>query len=204
MTATAGPPASPGTRPPTAAPAPSFAHLARLSDDTGLFEHARHAIARREHGYCTDDVARGLVVTSREPRPDRRRCSRLAERYLAFLTHAQDADGAFHNRLGYDRRWTDEPGARRLVGPRAVGAGHRRRPQPRRRGSGRRRWSPSAGAPPGGRPAPHAMAFAGARRGRGAAPPPGPRRRGGAAGGRGHARSARPAPTRGGPGRSRG
>ena len=35
---------------------------------------------------------------------------RLAERYLAFLTHAQDADGAFHNRLGYDRRWADEPG----------------------------------------------------------------------------------------------
>ena len=35
---------------------------------------------------------------------------RLAECYLAFLTHAQDGDGAFHNRLGHDRRWTDEPG----------------------------------------------------------------------------------------------
>ena len=60
---------------PTATPAPSFAHLTRLSDDTGLFEHARHAIVRREHGYCTDDVARGLVVASREPDPTRRRCS---------------------------------------------------------------------------------------------------------------------------------
>jgi hypothetical protein len=47
----------------------TFAHLARLTDDTGLFEHARHATARREHGYCTDDVARGLVVTSRETAP---------------------------------------------------------------------------------------------------------------------------------------
>jgi len=91
------------------APVPSFAHLARLTDDTGLFEHARHAIARREHGYCTDDVARGLVVTSREPDPPAA-VVRLAETYLAFLTHAQDKSGAFHNRLAHDRRWTDEPG----------------------------------------------------------------------------------------------
>jgi len=91
------------------APAPSFAHLARLTDDTGLFEHARHAIARRQHGYCTDDVARGLVVTSREPDPPTT-VLRLAECYLAFLTHAQDLTGAFHNRLAHSRRWTDEPG----------------------------------------------------------------------------------------------
>ncbi|MFE9191659.1 glycosyltransferase [Micromonospora sp. NPDC007208] len=109
MTATTGRPrTSTGGRWGTA-PAPSFAHLARLSDDTGLFEHARHAIARREHGYCTDDVARGLVVVSREPEPSEE-LLRLAERYLAFLTHAQDAGGAFRNRLGHDRRWVDEPG----------------------------------------------------------------------------------------------
>jgi hypothetical protein len=90
------------------APAPSFTHLARLTDDTGLFEHARHAIVRREHGYCTDDVARGLVVTSRQrdPAPT---VLRLAEGYLTFLTHAQDGSGAFRNRLGYDRRWADQP-----------------------------------------------------------------------------------------------
>jgi hypothetical protein len=88
---------------------PTFAHLIRLTDDTGVFEHARHATVRREHGYCTDDVARGLVVTSREPNPPAP-VLRLAECYLAFLTHAQDSDGAFHNRLGHDRRWSDKPG----------------------------------------------------------------------------------------------
>jgi hypothetical protein len=91
------------------APAPSFAHLARLTDDTGLFEHARNAIARRQHGYCTDDIARGLVVASREPDPSPT-VLRLAECYLAFLTHAQDHTGAFHNRLTHSRRWSDEPG----------------------------------------------------------------------------------------------
>jgi hypothetical protein len=86
-----------------------FEHLIRLSDDTGLFEHARHSIVRREHGYCTDDVARGLVVASREPsRP--LEVGRLAEIYLAFLTHAQDQSGAFRNRLAFDRRWSDQPG----------------------------------------------------------------------------------------------
>ncbi|GLI02585.1 glycosyl transferase [Phytohabitans aurantiacus] len=89
--------------------AANFAHLMRLTDDTGLFEHARHAIARRWHGYCTDDVARGLVVASRETHPPTD-VLRLAECYLTFLTHAQDGSGAFHNRLAHDRRWTDEPG----------------------------------------------------------------------------------------------
>ncbi|MGP4101485.1 glycosyltransferase [Nonomuraea sp. KM90] len=88
---------------------PGYQHLLRLSDDTGLFEHARGALVRRDHGYCTDDVARGLVVVSREPHPAHR-LTRLAESYLAFLTHAQDRTGAFRNRLSFDRRWSDRPG----------------------------------------------------------------------------------------------
>ena len=88
-------------------PEPSFAHVLRLSDDTGLFEHAHGATPSRENGYCVDDVARGLVVISREPRPATN-VVHLAERYLAFLAHAQTSDG-FHNRLGFDRRWHDAP-----------------------------------------------------------------------------------------------
>ncbi|WP_199510857.1 glycosyltransferase [Nucisporomicrobium flavum] len=99
--------AAPGTG--RTVPVPTFEHLVRLTDDTGLFEHARHATARREHGYCTDDVARGLVVTSREAAPTAE-VLRLAECYLTFLTHAQDANGAFHNRLAFHRQWTDQPG----------------------------------------------------------------------------------------------
>jgi hypothetical protein len=93
----------------TDAPEPTWSHLIRLSDDTGLLEHARNAIVRREHGYCVDDVGRGLMVASREPRPTAAVIG-LAERYLAFLTHAQGPDGAFRNRLTYDRSWLDEPG----------------------------------------------------------------------------------------------
>ncbi len=84
-----------------------YRHLLRLSDDVGLFEHARGPVPRREHGYCLDDVARGLVVLSREAHPDVE-LSRLQDTLLAFVAHANDG-GRFRNRLGYDRRWEDEP-----------------------------------------------------------------------------------------------
>jgi hypothetical protein len=86
----------------------SFDHLFRLSDDTGLLEHASGAIARRECGYCLDDVARGLLALSRHPEPSADH-HELARRYLAFVAHAQSPDGTCRNRLGYDRRWGDGP-----------------------------------------------------------------------------------------------
>lgn len=92
----------------TAYPQPSFAHLLRLTDDTGLFEHARGATPLRRHGYCVDDVARGLLVVCREPEPPAE-LERLAELYLAFVLDAQAENGMFHNRLSYARRWIDEP-----------------------------------------------------------------------------------------------
>lgn len=91
-------------------PHASFAHLLRLSDDTGLLEHAHLATPRRNHGYTTDDVARGLIAVCREPAPGRA-LIRLAETYLAYLEHARRADGTFHNRLSYDRRWADVTGS---------------------------------------------------------------------------------------------
>ena len=42
-----------------------FEHLEHLTDDRGLFEHAEGTERRPEHGYCTDDNARLLVVATR-------------------------------------------------------------------------------------------------------------------------------------------
>lgn len=98
-----------GSRVPLDAPPPSFEHLLRLSDDAGVLEHARGPMPRRSHGYCVDDNARTLLVISLEPDPPPE-VAQLAERCLAFLAHAQVADGRFHNRLGYHRRFEDEPG----------------------------------------------------------------------------------------------
>src|SRR5258708_30504679 len=90
-------------------PLTPFRHLQRLTDHVGLLEHAEGIVPRHEHGYCVDDVARGLVVVCREPSPSQELVT-LARRYLYFLAQAQAPDGKFRNRLGYDRRWRDYPG----------------------------------------------------------------------------------------------
>lgn len=91
------------------AAAPVFDHLQRLTDDRGLFEHARHRDPRRDHGYCLDDVARALVVTCREPGPNAR-LQRLARQYLDFTLSAVQPDGSCHNRMSADGDWIDAPG----------------------------------------------------------------------------------------------
>jgi hypothetical protein len=89
---------------------PVFDHLERLTDGRGLFEHARHTVPRREHGYCVDDVARGLVVVCHEPEPGPL-VRRLARCYLAFVLDALDPAGACHNRMAVDGQWRDEAAA---------------------------------------------------------------------------------------------
>jgi hypothetical protein len=90
-------------------PAAPFRHLQRLTDHIGLLEHAEGIVPRHEHGYCVDDVARGLVVVCREPSPPQELVV-LGRRYLYFLAQAQGPDGGFRNRLSYDRKWLDQPG----------------------------------------------------------------------------------------------
>lgn len=89
-------------------PAAPFEHLLRLADAHGIFEHARFREPRPEHGYCVDDVARALVVTTREVHPSPA-VQELARLCLRFLTSAQDPSGLVRNRLGRDLRWSDAP-----------------------------------------------------------------------------------------------
>ncbi len=100
--------------------APAYRHLARMTTPLGLHEHARFDEPRPEHGYCTDDVARALIVVLREPRQTPA-LEVLADRYLEFLEHAVVADGAVHNRMNGAGRWTDDAGTGDWWG-RAVGA----------------------------------------------------------------------------------
>ena len=83
-------------------------HILDMTDEHGTFEHARLTEPRREHGYCTDDMARVLLVAVREPRPTSEG-RRLIETSLRFLTNAQSPDGAYYNRMSEDGRWQDRP-----------------------------------------------------------------------------------------------
>ncbi len=93
----------------TIAPLPSFAHLSAMTDEHGTFEHADHTEPRRSHGYCTDDMARLLVVSSREPDADGTVRS-LARTAFRFLVDAQRADGKVRNRMTEAGRWVGRHG----------------------------------------------------------------------------------------------
>lgn len=86
----------------------SYAHVFRLSDECGIFEHAKFTEPRVENGYCVDDVARALVVAVREPEPVAQLVD-LTRVYLDFIVAAFGEDGRCHNRRGADRSWQDEP-----------------------------------------------------------------------------------------------
>jgi len=95
-------------------PSVSLTHLERLTDDVGILQHAKSFVPLRDHGYCTDDNARALIVALRLRRHVEATAllDELAVRYLAFLEHAFNAErGAFRNFLGYDRRWLEDVGS---------------------------------------------------------------------------------------------
>ena len=109
-------------------------------------------------GTASTTYARGLVVVCREPSPSQELIA-LGRRYLHFLGQAQAADGRFHNRLGYDRRWHDEPGTQDCWGRSlwALGTAAARGPTTQIREESFTRFGVSAQA---SSPWPHAMAFA--------------------------------------------
>ncbi len=96
-------------------PAVNLDHLIRMTDDTGIVEHAVFVVPNYPEGYSTDDNARALIVATLleefqsghlGSEPD------LASRYLAFLWLAFDpTTKRFRNCLSYERRWQEPEGS---------------------------------------------------------------------------------------------
>lgn len=83
-------------------------HLSDLTDEVGLFEHCLGSEPRREHGYCVDDVARGLIVLMRQSSPSPIR-QHLIDVYTAFLAESQASDGRIVNRRDSTGVWHGAP-----------------------------------------------------------------------------------------------
>jgi glycosyltransferase involved in cell wall biosynthesis len=100
---------------PAELPEANFDHLALMTDETGLLQHAAFDVPRYEDGYCLDDNARALAVMAlaEDAGPDDRRLVRkLASRYLAFVRHAFNPSiGRFRNFMSYGRAWLEECGS---------------------------------------------------------------------------------------------
>src|SRR5579871_587406 len=89
-------------------------HLWRMTDSTGVFQHAIFGVPNLSEGYCTDDNARAfiLAVLLGELGEEPERVLSVATTSAAFLHHAFDTHTRrFHNHLSFDRRWLDECGS---------------------------------------------------------------------------------------------
>jgi glycosyltransferase involved in cell wall biosynthesis len=95
----------------TGLPEMKLDHLFRMTDSTGLFQHAIVAVPNFHTGYCTDDNARALILTVllEELGEDSPRLLDAATTYAAFLQYAFDPKlKRFRNFLGFNRTWKDE------------------------------------------------------------------------------------------------
>ena len=97
----------------TGLPPMRFNHLLAMCDDTGLFQHAIHALPDRLHGCCIDDNARALLLacTLGQGR-DVPLSEALHARFASFVQHAFNPDtGRFRNFMGFDRQWREASGS---------------------------------------------------------------------------------------------
>jgi glycosyltransferase involved in cell wall biosynthesis len=89
-------------------------HLVRMTDDTGMLQHATYSIPNHCEGYCTDDNARALLLTVHLEELGRNgsEVDRLVTRYAAFLQSAYNPDNKrIRNFLSFDRRWLEDVGS---------------------------------------------------------------------------------------------
>jgi len=89
-------------------------HLFRMSDSTGIFQHASFTVPNFSEGYCTDDNARALVLALMLQKLGHGspQLGAQAATYAAFLNHAFDRKlGRFRNFMSFERHWLEEVGS---------------------------------------------------------------------------------------------
>ena len=118
-------------------------HVLRMSDGTGIFQHAIFNVPDFREGYCTDDNARALILCclldELGGQPLAETLGGPATTYLAFLASAFDSSsGRFRNFMSHGRQWLEDAGSEdshaRAIWATGIGAA-------RARNSGHRRLS---------------------------------------------------------------
>lgn len=90
----------------SASPAPTLAHLERLTDHNGIVEHALRGEPRADASYCTDDAGRLLALVSHMD--DHPSSQTLALSALGFLERAYRGDATFRLRCDARGRWSND------------------------------------------------------------------------------------------------
>ncbi len=93
---------------------PSFSlkHINRMTDDTGIIQHAKFGIPNLKEGYCMDDNARALLMITMNYRQLKDpRSLELSTVYLSYIHYMQNPNGTFRNFLSFKRDFLDELGS---------------------------------------------------------------------------------------------
>ena len=73
-------------------------NINRLTDDTGIIQHAKFGIPNLKEGYTLDDNARALLMVAMAYRQKKDVFSiELAPIYLSYIYYMQNGDGTFRN-----------------------------------------------------------------------------------------------------------
>ncbi len=92
-------------------PAFDLSYIYRLTNQTGILQHAKYSIPNYHHGYCLDDNARALLLVTmayeKNPTPH---LEQLVSTYLAYIYYMQLRNGKFRNFLSFDHVFLDEEG----------------------------------------------------------------------------------------------
>jgi len=87
-------------------------HIRRLTDDTGIVQHAKYGIPNLKEGYCLDDNARALIMALMAfEQYKSKEALDLLPIYLSYIQYMQKEDGNFRNFLSFNRNYLDEVGS---------------------------------------------------------------------------------------------
>lgn len=87
-------------------------HVQRMTDDTGIIQHAKYGIPNLKEGYCLDDNARALLMVLMAYKRNKHPLAlKLSPTYLSYINYMQNADGTFRNFLSFNRNFLDEVGS---------------------------------------------------------------------------------------------
>ena len=84
----------------------------RMSDATGMLQHAIYSVPDRRHGYCIDDNARALILVSHMDALDEAVRDKWTSVYASFVQYAWNGETRrFRNFMNYDRTWCEDAGS---------------------------------------------------------------------------------------------
>ncbi len=90
----------------------SLAHIKRMTDDTGIIQHAKFGIPNLKEGYCLDDNARALLVALMTFKQNKDLTAlELCPVYLSYIDYMQNKDGTFRNFMSFNRNFLDDVGS---------------------------------------------------------------------------------------------